>query len=243
MNATTDLLSRFGFHTLPFTREIPVKERFALDLYEESLVYLQRALANRMSAALIAPAGTGKTALLRALCERLPETRYRVHYVKVTDVSRRDLCREIAAAVDLAPAGTYPVLVRRLQARFSAALEEQAQRPVLVFDEAHGLRPEVLGLLCTLTDFARQTAAWWSVCCSRGSLPWRRCCARSASPMSPTAWPTARPCVPSHARRAHSISPIAVPLRGARRRPSTARPRRRSTRSPAATCAPPTIWP
>lgn len=154
MNATSDLLSRFGFHTLPFTREIPVKERFALDLYEESLAYLQRAPANRMSAALIAPAGTGKTALLRALCERLPETRYRVHYVKVTDVSRRDLCREIAATLDVAPAGTYPVLVRRLQARFSAALEEQAQRPVLVLDEAHGLRPEVLGLLCTLTNFA-----------------------------------------------------------------------------------------
>jgi general secretion pathway protein A len=154
MNATTDILSRFGFHTLPFTREVPVKDRFGLPLYEESLGYLQTALANRMSAVLIAPAGTGKTALLRALCARLPETRYRVHYVKVTDVSRRDLCREIAAAVDLPSTGSYPALMRRLQAHFSAALEEEAQRPVVIFDEAHGLRPEVLGLLCTLTNFA-----------------------------------------------------------------------------------------
>jgi type II secretory pathway predicted ATPase ExeA len=154
MTTPTDLLSHFGFHTLPFTREITVKDRFALALYEEPLGYLQRALANRMSAALIAPAGTGKTALLRALCARLPETRYRVHYVKVTDVSKRDLCREIAAAVELAPAGTYPVLVRRLQERFDATLQDDAQRPVLVLDEAHGLRPEVLGVLCTLTNFA-----------------------------------------------------------------------------------------
>ncbi len=49
MNATTDILSRFGFHTLPFTREIAVKERFSLDLYEEPIGYLQRAVANRMS--------------------------------------------------------------------------------------------------------------------------------------------------------------------------------------------------
>jgi general secretion pathway protein A len=154
MNATTDILSRFGFHTLPFTREIAVKDRFSLELYEESIGYLQRAVANRMSAALIAPAGTGKSALLRALCAQLPETRYRVHYVKVTDLSKRDLCREVAAAVELAPTGTYPALVRRLQERFSATLDNEAQRPVLVLDEAHGLRPETLGILCTLTNFA-----------------------------------------------------------------------------------------
>ncbi len=183
MNATTDILSRFGFHTLPFTREIAVKDRFSLELYEESIGYLQRAVANRMSAALIAPAGTGKSALLRALCAQLPETRYRVHYVKVTDLSKRDLCREVAAAVELAPTGTYPALVRRLQERFSATLDSEAQRPVLVLDEAHGLRPETLGILCTLTNFSRQTAVWWSASCSPVSRPWRPCCARTASPM------------------------------------------------------------
>jgi len=102
---------------------------------------------------LIAPAGTGKTTLLRALKETLPEARYRVRYVKVTDLSKRDLCREIATAVGVAPAGTYPTLVRRLQERFANDLEVDAVRPVLFLDDSHGMRPEVLSLLRILTNF------------------------------------------------------------------------------------------
>ena len=68
----TDMPSRFGFHSLPFTREIRVADRFAHELYERPLEYLRRAMDKRMSAALIAPAGTGKTTLLRALMASLP---------------------------------------------------------------------------------------------------------------------------------------------------------------------------
>jgi hypothetical protein len=50
--------------------------------------------------------------------QKLPETRYRVHYVKVTSLSKRDMAREIALAADVAPAGSYPSLIRRLQERF-----------------------------------------------------------------------------------------------------------------------------
>ena len=59
------------------------------ELYERPLKHLFGTLDKRMSAALIAPAGTGKTMLLRALMARLPQARYRVHYVKVTDLSKR----------------------------------------------------------------------------------------------------------------------------------------------------------
>ena len=95
-----DVLSRFGFHTTPFTREIRVAEQIALGLYAPALAALYAAVDKRMSAALIAPAGTGKTALLRALVERLPESRYRVHYVKVTDLSKRDLCQQLQGVGD-----------------------------------------------------------------------------------------------------------------------------------------------
>jgi general secretion pathway protein A len=149
----TDMPSRFGFHSLPFTREIRVADRFAHELYERPRDYLLRAVDKRMSAALIAPAGTGKTTLLRALMEALPEARYRVRYVKVTDLSKRDLCREIATAVGAEPAGTYPTLVRRLQERFANDLEVDAVRPVLFLDDGHGMRPEVLGILRILTNF------------------------------------------------------------------------------------------
>jgi len=153
MVKVTDFRSRFGFHATPFTRELPVSDRFALACFDEALEALLRTLEARMSCALIAPAGTGKTSLLRAVIARLPEARYRVHYVKVTGLSKRDMCREIACAVGLPPAGTYPALVRKLEEHFVQAADGAGLRPVLILDEAHDLRPDVLSMLRLLTNF------------------------------------------------------------------------------------------
>ena len=148
-----DFRARFGFNTAPFTRELPVEQRFALGFLDEALVALQRAVEQRSSAALVAPAGAGKTALLRALAAKLPEARYRVRYVQVTSLSKRDMCREIAMACGAEPAGSYPMLVRRLQECFLTNTSQDGVRPVLVLDEAHDLRPDVLDMLRILTNF------------------------------------------------------------------------------------------
>jgi type II secretory pathway predicted ATPase ExeA len=122
-------------------------------MYQEALDGILRSVERRMSAVLIAPAGTGKTALVRRLIAHLPEARYRTHYVKVTSLSKRDMCREIAHACSLPPLGTYPALVRKLQDRFESTLGTDGLRPVLVLDEAHDLRPDVLAMLRILTNF------------------------------------------------------------------------------------------
>jgi type II secretory pathway predicted ATPase ExeA len=148
-----DFRSRFGFHSTPFSRELPVDRRHQLTYVEEVLEGLYRTLLLRESAALIAPAGSGKTVAARALKARLPEARFRVHYVKVTTLSRRDMCREIAMAADCKPAGNYPTLVRRLQERFERTVDSDGVRPVLIFDDAHELRPDTMGLLKVLTNY------------------------------------------------------------------------------------------
>jgi MSHA biogenesis protein MshM len=148
-----DLRAAFGMHAVPFTRELSTAEQLNLPMQEEALQGMLRTLDRRMSTAVIAPAGTGKTALVRRLIDRLPEARYRVRYVKVTDLSKRDLCREIAAVCGVNPAGSYPMLLRRLQEGFEACLETDSLRPTLVLDEAHDLRPEVLSMLRVLTNF------------------------------------------------------------------------------------------
>jgi len=149
----TDLRATFGFHTTPFTREIRPEDQLALPFLDEALGGLLRTVEHRMSCALIAPAGAGKTALLRRLVAALPEARYRVHYVKVTGLSKRDMCREIAVACGAVPAGSYPMLVRRLQERFQDTAETEGRRPVLILDEGHDLHPDVLAMLRLLTNF------------------------------------------------------------------------------------------
>ncbi len=153
MTKIQDFRSRFRFQTTPFTREFPITDRFMVKPHEVELNHLCKAVEQRMSAALVAPAGHGKTTVLRALVQTLPEARYRVSYLKVTDLSKRDLCREISHALGASTAGTFPSLVRHVQQRLGQSYSQEGMRNVLIFDEAHDFRPEVLGIIRILTNF------------------------------------------------------------------------------------------
>ncbi|MBW2735624.1 MAG: AAA family ATPase [Deltaproteobacteria bacterium] len=148
-----DLRAHFGLHVIPMTREIAVRDRWKHDIYEEVLADLKDTVAQRRSAAIIGPSGAGKSGILRSLADALPEARYRVHYVKVTDLSKRDFCREIAVALGSEPAGYYGALVRTIQQRCQSLLEQESLRPVILLDEAHDIRPDVLAILRVLTNF------------------------------------------------------------------------------------------
>jgi type II secretory pathway predicted ATPase ExeA len=148
-----DQQALFGFHKTPFTRELADNEHLPLPHLDEALAGVQGAVEGRMSAALIAPAGSGKTTLLRRLRDRLPEARYRVRYVKVTSLGKRDMCREISAACGMRSAGNYPALVRALQEHFEGSYSTDGLRPVLLLDESHDLKPETLDMIRILTNF------------------------------------------------------------------------------------------
>ncbi len=150
---TTNLRSHFGLTSIPFTREFPVAKRWHHSLFDEQLAELRFTVEQRMSAVIIGPAGCGKTVMLRTLADSLPEARYRIHYVKVTCLSKRDFCKEIAAAIGCLPAGNYGTLVRRIQERAQTLMDQECIRPVVVLDEVHDMRPEVLAILRVLTNF------------------------------------------------------------------------------------------
>lgn len=148
-----DIRSRFHFSTLPFTREIPVDRLFGIQQVTDTVGAVVSAVENRMSAAVIAPAGSGKTVLARTVRAALPDARYHARYTAITGLSKRDMCREIAATMGLPPAGAYNHLVRRIQEAARTELDTDAVRPVLIIDDAHELRPDVLGMLRALTNF------------------------------------------------------------------------------------------
>ena len=148
-----DVQSHFGLNKLPFTPEIRPDEHLPLNHFDEAVADLRQSVERRMSGALIGPSGVGKTTVLRLLRHDLPEARYRVRYVKVTSLSKRDMCREIAAACCLSPAGTFPSLVRRLQQHWRETSDADGIRSLLILDEAHDMKPNVLAILRILTNF------------------------------------------------------------------------------------------
>ena len=148
-----DLCSQYGFFEKPFTRELSIDKRFRLPWMEEAVQSLLATVQDRQSAALIAPAGTGKSTILRALCSQLPDARFRLTYLKVTSLGRRDMCREISYALGCQASGTLPLLHRRIQEHFLQLTDQQSLRPVLIIDESHELKADVLGMLKLLTNF------------------------------------------------------------------------------------------
>jgi len=130
-----------------------VEHHFPLPQFTEAHDGLLGVAKGRMSGGLIAPPGLGKTSLVRGVVQALPEARYRTHYVKVTGLSKRDMCREIAQVMGVQPSGAYNALVRRIQDSLLETADTDGLRPVLILDEAQDLRPEVLGMLAPLTNF------------------------------------------------------------------------------------------
>jgi type II secretory pathway predicted ATPase ExeA len=148
-----DLKSTYGCHSIPFTRELSDDDLIKLSFVEEARANILRAIVKRSSAAVIGPSGSGKSTLMRALIASLPDARYATHYVKCTDFGKRDMCREIACVCGVQPAGSFPMLLRRLQDKFEGTLSDSGRIPVLFLDEAHDLRPDVLGMLRIITNF------------------------------------------------------------------------------------------
>ena len=57
------ILKHFSFHAVPFTCEIDITKRCHFELSDNIITELRRTVERRMSAALIGPAGSGKTFL------------------------------------------------------------------------------------------------------------------------------------------------------------------------------------
>lgn len=148
------MLARFKLRQMPFTREILIQNRFILPFIEDEILSLKKTIENRMSGLLVAPAGTGKTMSLRTLVSLLPESRYKVRYLKVADLSKKFMCQEICSIIGAKRVSTYPTLVRSIQDYFKHTYHSDGIRPVLLIDEGHDLRPSVFSMFRLLTNFA-----------------------------------------------------------------------------------------
>lgn len=151
--ASPDPLSHFGLAGQPFTQEISPNRMWRQPDLDQFVDDLEAAVFGRTSSAVIAPSGSGKSALMRRVVDRLPETRYQIVVYKVTSVGKRDFYRGLASASGIEPKGTWPCLLQDLQDYAKALVSTEARRPVIIVDEAQDMRPEVLSTLRMLTNF------------------------------------------------------------------------------------------
>ncbi len=147
-------LRHFAFTRLPFETLAETDELFESSARREAEARLGHLVDLRGIGLLTGEVGSGKTTVCRHLTAGLHPGLYRVHYVSLTTGNVLDMYKEIAWELGL------PIELSRATARqairneISRLVTEAKQLPVLIVDEAHHLRNDVLEDLRLLTNFA-----------------------------------------------------------------------------------------
>ena len=98
--------------------------------------------------------GSGKTTTCRYMVSTLHSGLYRVMYVSLTTGNIMDMYKSIAWELGLPVERNRAGLFRQIRSEVSRLCAENRLRPVLIIDEAHHLRTELLEDLRLLTNYA-----------------------------------------------------------------------------------------
>ena len=144
----------FAFTRLPFETPAETDELFESNARREAEARLGHLVDLRGIGLMTGEVGSGKTTVCRHLTAGLHPGLYRVHYVSLTTGNVLDIYKEIAWELGLPIERSRATARQAIRNEISRLVAEAKQLPVLVIDEAHHLRNDVLEDLRLLTNFA-----------------------------------------------------------------------------------------
>jgi type II secretory pathway predicted ATPase ExeA len=146
-------LQHFALTHFPFDHRLPPTDLFAPQAQNEAEVRLKHLLELRGIGLLTGEPGSGKTTLCRHWCDALHPGLHRVIYVPLTTGNVMDMYKCIAWEFGLPTERNRASAFRQIRAEVSRLVLEGKQLPVLIIDEAHHLRNDVLEDLRLLTNY------------------------------------------------------------------------------------------
>lgn len=146
-------LKHFALTHFPFDHTLESTETFNAAAQSEAVVRLNHLLELRGIGLLTGEPGSGKTTLCRGLTDGLHPGLYRVIYVSLTTCNTMDMYKQVAWHLGLPTERNRASAFRAIRAEVSRLLLEGKQQPLLIVDEAHHLRNDVLEDLRLLTNY------------------------------------------------------------------------------------------
>jgi type II secretory pathway predicted ATPase ExeA len=143
----------FGLKHHPFSNEVEPEDLFPAAAAKELETRLTHLLEMRGIGLVTGDAGSGKTCGARRVLAKLHSSLYRVLYVCLSTGNVLDLYKTISWEMGLPVERSRAALFRQIRSEVSRLVGEARCRPILVIDEAHHLRPEVLEDLRLLTNY------------------------------------------------------------------------------------------
>ncbi len=143
----------FGLTHPPFQRPLSAEQLFRPPVLEELHSRLRYLVDSRALGLLTGEPGSGKSTALRRLRDELHPDQVRAVYLHDTLVNPADFCRQLALELGLQPEWSRALLLRQIQHEIQRLVQERHQTVLLIVDEAHNLRPDVLALFPLLANF------------------------------------------------------------------------------------------
>lgn len=144
----------FGLSRHPFGKEIEADDLFMSGPLEELEVRLGHLVELRGIGLVTGESGSGKTTACRRMVAKLHAGLYRTLYVPLSTGNAMDLYKTIAWELGLPTERSRAALYKQIRSEVTRLCQEARCRPILVVDEAHHLRSEVLEDLRLLTNYA-----------------------------------------------------------------------------------------
>jgi type II secretory pathway predicted ATPase ExeA len=143
----------FALTDFPFDLKLTPDELFTSATLAEAEARLKHLLELRAIGLVTGEAGSGKTTVCRKIAAGLHPGLYRVFYVPLSTGNVMDMYKSIGWELGLPTERNRASAFRIIRAEITRLTLEAKQRPVLIVDEAHHLRNEVLEDLRLLTNY------------------------------------------------------------------------------------------
>lgn len=143
----------FGFTHPPFQRPLAADQLFRAPGLEELHSRLHYLVDSRAIGLLTGEPGSGKSTALRRLRDDLHPDQVRAVYLHDTLVNPADFCRQLALELGLQPEWSRAMTFRLIQHEIHRLVKDRHLTVLLIVDEAHHLRPDVLALFPLLANF------------------------------------------------------------------------------------------
>jgi type II secretory pathway predicted ATPase ExeA len=147
------LLGYYNLHSHPFSKEVPTHNLLMLESFKPYMQQLHVLVHMRGIGVMTGKSGTGKSSLIRKMCDELNPGIYKPLYICHTSVSLNEFYYHIASALGLQPPARKAKMFKSIKERLWQLHSSHKVHPILFIDEAHLLRTEILADLRLLLNF------------------------------------------------------------------------------------------
>lgn len=145
------LRAHFGLSGVPFRKNVAAAQMFDSESQRDLRHGLVLWLELRGLALVTGPSGVGKSISLRRFVEELPADRYAVHRIGQIPTTPTGFLRALSRHLGLRPRLHLADMFDDIQQALARHEDEHGTHPVLLFDDAEGMRAATLDLVRRLT--------------------------------------------------------------------------------------------